>query len=87
MDVPDLLVGYHFSGKNAGGRPHHLHGTTIFVYHNYRLYLPDKLESAVTIGMKQLINTPEAVVLDAVEAYVRCHAHLTRLDGFPEVSL
>ena len=36
--------------------------------------------------MKQIINAPESVVLEAIDGLVRCHAHLQRLDGFPDVS-
>lgn len=37
-------------------------------------------------AMKQLINAPDAVVTEALDGLVLSHAHLQRLDGWPEVS-
>ena len=34
---------------------------------------------------KALINSPDTVVVEAIEGLVACHPHLARLDGFPEV--
>jgi hypothetical protein len=34
---------------------------------------------------RQLLNSSDELVLDAIEGLVACNAHLQRLDGFPEV--
>ena len=51
--------------------------------HDYRYRALIKYKS---FPMKQIINAPESVVLEAIDGLVRCHAHLQRLDGFPDVS-
>ncbi|GAX75952.1 hypothetical protein CEUSTIGMA_g3395.t1 [Chlamydomonas eustigma] len=37
--------------------------------------------------MKQLINNPGTVVTEAIHGLVKCHPHLQRLDGFPDIKV
>lgn len=36
-------------------------------------------------AMKQLINTPEHVVTESLDALIATHSQLNRLDGFPDI--